>query len=213
MQVDAPIGLLSIAESIQRDREIGGVGYDWRLTVISQYTNSPVLLSVIQQFVEGIDPTQTVEDFFNLIFNIQTARGYGLDVWGRIVGVGRVLQLPIVGAEFLGYEEGDDWKPFGEGVFYTGDTLTNNFALADEPYRRLILAKSLANLSDGSIAAINRILMLLFNEYGNCFVTDGGDMTMTYTFGSQLSVIDFAIISQSGVLPRPVGVTATIVQL
>lgn len=188
------------------------VRFDWLATVISQYANSPVLLELLQNFADYIDPTANLEDFFTAVLSVDTATGYGLDVWGRIVGVSRILQIPIVGAYF-GFSASLDAHSLNESPFYNGAALTQNYALSDGAYRRLILAKALANICDGSIPAINQILVNLFSQYGNCYVTDGGDMTMTYTFGDALSPVDFAIVSQSGVLPRPAGVSATIIQL
>lgn len=186
--------------------------FDPSQTIISQYANSPVLCALITSFSEMIDPTAKIDDFFRLVFDLNTAQGYGLDVWGRIVGVSRVLNLPVAG-EYLGFSQASDAEPFGQAPFFNRQTLTTNFALSDTAFRRLIFAKALANISDGSIPSINRILTLLFGQYGNCYVTDGGDMTMTFTFGSDLAPVDLAIVSQSGILPRPVGVSSTIVQL
>lgn len=206
------LGELSIMEGLATAVAVPP-GFDWFITVISQYANSPVLLSLLENLCGYIDPTKNVEDFFNFVFNVDTAVGQGLDVWGRIVGVSRILRLPD-GSDYFGFSEAaPSAHSFGEAPFYGGGTLTQNFALSDGAYRRLILAKALANICDGSIPAINQILINLFGDYGNCYVTDGQDMTMTYTFGSTLSPVDFAIVSQSGVLPRPVGVSATIVQL
>lgn len=186
--------------------------FDPSQTIISQYANSPVLCALITSFSEMIDPTAKIDDFFRLVFDLNTAQGYGLDVWGRIVGVSRVLNLPVAG-EYLGFSQASDAEPFGQAPFFNRQTLTTNFALSDTAFRRLIFAKALANISDGSIPSINRILNLLFGQYGNCYVTDGGDMTMTFTFGSDLAPVDLAIVSQSGILPKPVGVSSTIVQL
>lgn len=186
--------------------------FDPSQTIISQYANSPVLCALITSFSEMIDPTAKIDDFFRLVFDLNTAQGYGLDVWGRIVGVSRVLNLPVAG-EYLGFSQASDAEPFGQAPFFNRQTLTTNFALSDTAFRRLIFAKALANISDGSIPSINRILTLLFGQYGNCYVTDGGDMTMTFTFGSDLAPVDLAIVSQSGILPKPVGVSSTIVQL
>jgi Protein of unknown function (DUF2612) len=36
-------------------------------------------------------------------------------------------------------------------------------------------------------------------------------MTMTYTFAFQLSPVELAIVTQSGVLPKPTGVLASVV--
>lgn len=206
------LGQLAVAEAVLTPGVVPSSRFDWFATVLSQYANSPILLSLIENFADCVDPSANFDEFYRLIFNVDTAQGYGLDVWGRIVGVSRVLRLPSAGVYF-GFSESIDAYPFDEGIFYGGGSLTNNFALSDEAYRRLILAKALANISDGSIPSINQILINLFADpYGNCYVTDGEDMTMTYTFSTRLSPVDYAIVSQSGVLPRPAGVSVTIVQ-
>jgi hypothetical protein len=143
-------------------------------TFISQYAQSPTIRRMVNDFNAYLDPTQSLDQFYELIWNVDTAVGYGLDVWGRIVGVGRVLQVNIVG------------------------------------YRVLVKAKALANICDGSIPAINQILLLLFPGRGNCYVADG-DMLMTYTFEFPLTPVEGAIVAQSGILPRTAGVTQFLV--
>lgn len=212
MIADDATGEQSIAQSINAGGLIDTAGFNWFLTVISQYANSPVLLEVLGNMASYIDPTVNIDRFFRLIWNVDTAEGYGLDVWGRIVGVSRVLQLPL-DEDYFGFEEATDAFGFNQAPFFNGNVLTSNFSLSDTAYRKLILAKALANISDGSIPGINQILINLFSDYGNCYVTDGNDMTMTYTFSASLSPVDFAIVSQSGVLPRPAGVSVSIVQL
>jgi hypothetical protein len=186
-------------------------GFDWRPTVISQYQNSPTLLQLVQNMSDNIDPGADLNQFYDLVWNIDTAQGYGLDVWGRIVGVGRVLNVPS-GAWF-GFQESTDANGFNQQPFFSGGGLTENFSLTDEAFRLLILAKALANITDGSIPAINQILLNLFPGRGNCFVTDGLDMTMTYTFDFPLSPVDLAIVESSNVLPRPAGVSVTVIHL
>lgn len=159
--------------------------YVWK-TIISQYANSDVLTTLITNFDSYIDPTKNLENFFDFIWNVDTAQGYGLDVWGRIVGVGRNLQLP--GAlRFFGFEEmgtitGAD--PFNVSPFYTGQTLTQTFRLSDLAYRKLVLAKALSNISDGSIPSINQLLINLFGAEGrgNCYVTDGHQVAPYFGF-------------------------------
>lgn len=178
-------------------------------TVISQYANSPVLLGLIGVFRDYVDPSANLDEFYRLIWDVGTAQGYGLDVWGRIVGISRVLAVP--NDDFLGFEEALPGSlPFNQGVFYVGTGLTSNFALSDTAYRRLIIAKALANICDGSIPSINRILMALFPANGNCYVQDNGDMTIVFVFETALSPVEYVIAAQSGVLPRPTGVTATV---
>lgn len=186
---------------------------DWEQTVVSQYGNSPTTLRLIENFNDYIDPTVNIDLFYDKIFNVATAVGYGLDVWGRIVGVSRVLT--ISSAIYFGFAEPADSAeaPFNQAPFYSGQPTTENFALTDEAFRELIYAKALANISDGSIGSINAILIALFGDSGVCYCTDGQDMTMTYHFDFILSPVQEAIVSASGVLPKPAGVTLTIVQV
>jgi hypothetical protein len=69
----------------------------------------------------------------------------------------------------------------------------------------------LANISNNSIPAINNILMTLFGASGVCYCTDGLNMTMTYTFTFVPSDVQLSIIETSGVLPRPSGVSVSVV--
>lgn len=188
-------------------------------TIMSQFSNSPTLWQLIANFDTYIDPSANIDQFYDLIWNVNTAVGYGLDVWGRIVGVGRVLQIATFDYFGMKGPSGASGLPFDQAIFYNGQTLTANYALLDDPYRTLILAKALFNISDGTISSINQILINLFGPTGllpvagNSYCTDGLNMTITYTFGSILNHVQEAIVYQSGVLPRPAGVAATVVQL
>ncbi|MBI1213612.1 MAG: DUF2612 domain-containing protein [Alphaproteobacteria bacterium] len=185
--------------------------FQWPQTVISQYANSPILLKLIEDFDENVSQPVNMQAFYDLVWNVDTAQGWGLDVWGRIVGVSRVLQIPS--GSFMGMEgpAGASGDPFNVSPFYAGSGASENFSLTDQAFRTLILAKALANISDGSISALNQLLVSLFPGRGNCYVTDGNDMTMTYTFEFPLSEVEYAIISQSGALPKPSGVSVIVV--
>ena len=202
------IGYLAIGEG-----SVGNIRpFDvWR-TVISQYANSPRLMALITNFQDAIDQTANFEQFFDLIWNVDTAVGYGLDVWGRIVAVNRVLHLGV-GPPYFGFDEGyPDYEPYDTAPYYSGGKLTTNYMLSDDGFRILILAKAFSNICDGSMPAINRLLKMLFTPI-RAYCTDGLDMTMTYTFESKLSAVQYAILTQSGVFPKPTGVSYTVVQL
>lgn len=181
-----------------------------RVTLLSQYANSPVIIALIDAWSEAIDRLVGFNDFYRAVWNVDTAAGFGLDIWGRIVGVSRALFVPT--ANFLGFASSSDALSFGDGIFYGGGAFTTNYQLTDAAYRQLILAKAALNITNGSIPAINAILRALFPNYENVYVRDNADMTMTFVFGAQLSKVDYAIVTQSGVLPRPVGVSVTIEQ-
>jgi hypothetical protein len=191
---------------------IGSVpAFDYWTTIISQYANSTILTTLIGNFFQYIDQTANLDAFYDNIWNIATAVGPGLDIWGRIIGVTRTLFVP--GSQrYLGFEEATlSMDPLNVSPFYIGAPLTSNYQLTDNSYRTLLYAKALNNISDGSIPSINTILRTLFPGRGNCFVVDNLNMTMVYKFNFVLSSVELAILLQSGVLPKPVGVSATIV--
>lgn len=183
---------------------------DFQRTIISQYSTAPTLNQLLFGWNENLDPGVLIDLFYNQVWNVDTAVGWGLDVWGRIVGVGRVLELAA--EKYLGFEEATTLSadPFNQSPFYSGQQTTSNFILADDGFRVLILAKAAANIWDGSIPGLNQILLLLFPDRGNCYVIDNRDMTMTYFFDFELTPVELAIVLQSGVLPKPAGVSATV---
>ena len=189
--------------------------FNWLTTVISQYANSPALLSLLASFSECVDQTANFDAFFDNIWNIDTAQGIGLDIWGRIVGVNRNLQ--VSNSTWFGFNQNsigaDTWGPGGESPWYTGEPVTSNYALTDSAYRQLILAKAAYNICDGSIPAINNLMMNLFGSSGVCYCTDLGGMAMTYTFLFAPNPVQSAIIYQSSVLPKPVGVSTSVIIL
>lgn len=188
--------------------------FDYIRTVISQYGNSPTALQLIDNFWGYLDQSANFDAFFDQVWNVDTAVGYGLDIWGRIVDVGRVVFLPLPTVYFgLTGPLGVSGDSLNVAPMWNGAPTTTNFALADDPYRILILAKALSNISDGSIPSINKILRALFPGRGKCYTRDLGGMEMTYTFEFALTDVELAIVSQSGALPKPDGVDATVEQV
>lgn len=189
---------------------IGTPPYDWQQTVISQYGNSASLLAIISSFAAAYDQSANIDNFFDDVWNIDTAVGYGLDVWGRIVGVSRVL--PIV-TKYLGWDEAGftSADPFNVSPLYSGEPITSNYILSDSAYRQLILAKAAANIWDGSIPGLNAMLRLLFPGQ-SAYCTDGQDMTMQYVFGFVLNPVQASIVQSIGILPRSTGVLSSVVE-
>lgn len=189
---------------------LGTTPFNWAKTVLWQYQASPTILALVASLAEAIDPTLDLDTFYDYVWNIETAQGFGLDIWGRIVGVGRVY--PIASGTYFGFEEATDKLGWNQGPFYGGGQFTTNYALSDTAFRQLILAKAQANILDGGTASINRLLMTMFAGRGNAYVIDGNDMSMTYAFGFALTPVDLTIIENSGVLPQPAGIVQNAIQ-
>ena len=184
-----------------------------RRTVISQYANSPVLLGIIDAINEAVDPAADFDVFYRLVWDLDTAEGYGLDVWGRIVGIARTLKVDIPPYNFGFSTPTRDFAPFGQAPFVSSGAVTRNYALPDDIYRKLILVKAAANIAACTPPVLNRLLTALFGDRGRCYVSDYGYMQMRYTFEFYLTLPDLAILLHSGVAPTPAGVSVAIVQL
>ena len=181
-------------------------------TVASEYANSPVLMQLLENMQAYLDPTADLDNFYNQIWNVDTAVGYGLDVWGRIVGVSRYITLPLNGLDVVGFSNPDeDWDTMSQAPFWDGSPSSGTqFMLSDDSFRKIILVKALSNISDCSALAINQMLQKLFGSLGKCYVVDTGSMTMMLVFEFQLDQISLSILLQSGIIPRPAGVLAHI---
>jgi hypothetical protein len=180
-------------------------------TELSQFAQSPCLATLVDLVNQHFDPSQNIGNFYDFVWNLTTAKGWGLDVLGRIVGVQRVLQISA--GEYLGFEQmgNPPANPFNQAPFFDGEPTTSNYALSDDAFRLLIAAKAAANICDGSIPAVNAILLALFPGRGDCYVVDNEDMTLDYHFTFTLQPFELAILTETDVLPRATGVTATVV--
>lgn len=183
---------------------------NYEKTIISQYANSPTICKLIENMNEYIDPSANFQAFYDFVWNIDTAEGFGLDIWGRIVGVARELQVPSIGAYFGFDTTNQDFTPFNVAPFRSSDSsLYGAYKLADHAYRALILAKALANITITTAPATNQMLQKLFPGRGRCYCQDLGNMTMKLIFEFVLQPYEVAIVTTSGVINRPAGVALT----
>jgi len=193
----------------------------WDKTLLSQYCDSPTIKGMLQAFNDAVDPTADLAAFYYNIWNVATAVGNGLDIWGQIVGVSRYLQ--VAATPYLGFEEAytaptaaTGPQPFNQDPFYNGVVSTNTFALSDTQYRQLIMVKAAANISDLSVPSINALLRAEFgvnngtDPYGPAYVQDLENMQFNYHLGFIPNGAQIAIINNSGVFPRPAGVKANL---
>lgn len=194
-----------------------GVGASFNIdkTVISQYANSPTFVQIIENYKTYLDQNPNIDAFFDMMWNIDTAVGYGLDVWGRILGVERTVQVPSPSSVYFGWAQADGdghITGWNQAPWYGGAAISQNYTMTDDQYRVVLLAKAAANISDGSVRSMNQILLALFPGRGRCYVQDNQNMTLTYVFEFTLTPVEVATVAQSGVLPRPTGVSTSFTQ-
>ena len=176
-------------------------------TIISQYGTSATITKLIQNMNEYLDPRADFDTFFDFVWNVETAQGFGLDIWGRIVNVSRELTINAQQSYFGFSDALPGSHPFDEAPFYVGDPgATQTYILGDDAYRQLILVKALTNISATNAPTLNQLLQNLFGDRGRCYVNDMGGMRLRYTFEFNLTAYEWAIITQSGAMPHPAGV-------
>ncbi len=145
-------------------------------TIASQYATSPIITSLIDSMNAAIDPSRDIDNFYIWVWDVATAQGFGLDIWGRIVGVSRtLLTIPVT-------------------------------VLNDSDYRTLILLKALGNISASTSYSINSVLLnwlgnvrAYVNDLGNMEMLLNFEFLLTPT---QLAILQYAGIFP---LPTAVG--------
>lgn len=176
---------------------------DIKPTIISQYAHSPTLLSLLECFNQCICPSEKLREFYDLVWHIDTAESYGLDVWGRIVGVSRHFKITPSDV-YLGFANG--FLPFDQGVWSSGDGTTATYTLSNDAFRQLIMIKAMSNIIYATAYNINRLLIAMFRDRGRAYFMKIGTMKARYIFDFDLTPYEKAIITQSNVLPQPSGV-------
>jgi len=181
--------------------------FDVKQTIVSQFTNSPTLSALVANMDSYINPAANIQAFYDKVWNIDTASGFGLDIWGRIVDVSRYLKIPY-SEKYFGFSSpaGASGVPFGQGVFAPPiQNQTTTYQLTDDAYRRLILCKCLSNIVEVNAPAVNQLLQKLFPGRGRCYVNNLGGMNVRYVFEFNLLPYEQSIVTSSGVLPIPAG--------
>lgn len=150
----------------------------------SQYAASPHILALLAGYQLNLELTQDIDLFYEKIFNIYTAEGWGLDNWGRILGISRLI-------------EDEDT-----------DTTLN---LSDDLYRALLLYKALANISSSDAATLNSLLNVLINTgisgFPNvAYVLEVDTMVIRWVFEDFLTDEQLAVFKVAGTLARGAGV-------
>lgn len=174
----------------------------------SQYAASVRITAILQSAKDHILPDADMDLFFNSIYNVETAIGYGLDAWGSIVGISRYIQ--------------EVERDLDGRLIPTSITLT----LDDEHFRNLIFCKAASNIMDSTLYSINYILKKLYPNYtcyarnNSGYVTEDGitrattPMEITYVFyNSQLTPLELSIFAQFAEFNRGAGVGWNMVEV
>ena len=147
--------------------------------ILWQYDDAEKFKNLVANEQEFMDEavTQFWQDFNVNIFNLSTCNTFGLELWGKLLGVARPTYL-----------DG------GVAVEYS-----------DEQYRLVLQARIYLLTFDGSAYSLNRFFKMLFPQYP-VIITDNYDMTVTIGFVQEPTDDMKTIFRDSDFLPRPSGV-------
>jgi len=163
--------------------------------MLSQYANSPKYVSLYNGLTELFNNAQTIEDWYNVVFNLKTAEGFGLDIWGKILNQGRQFSYNDNGTTVNVYLGGE--QTIG-GITYSAEYM-------ESMYRTVLFLKALSNVTNCTIASMNNLLQFFYNRRGGVYVLEYNPMEIRYVFEFYVSDLEKAIFTTE-VMPRPTGV-------
>ena len=203
-------------------------------SILWQYNEAVNLISLLSQKQAWYTVNQSNfwDNWFNDVFNLQTANFFGLSVWSYILDLPLLVPLnpepntkPIWG--FNAYAPSfptllNSYFNFGNGNFSTKGqavilTLAEQrFILRLRYYQLISNGATYTNpnevaLNPQTIPSINKFLNYLLSTsdidpIGNITVLDGLDMTMTYVFDFDVSDELRFVLTHFDLLPRPAAV-------
>ena len=181
--------------------------WDIAETVQSQYATSKRMRAVIDAFWQAINPKSDIDLLYKKLVNPRTAEGWGLDIWGRIVAIGRSYLAVEDDTPYFGFDPpGDIVNPrlnnFGNAPFYK--QVLGKVRLGDTAFRTYVFLKALINISNSSLASLNRMVKLLFPD-AEIQVLHTGTMVLRILILSALSSSDKAALDNLPWLPAGVG--------
>ena len=172
--------------------------WDIAETVQSQYATSKRMRAVIDAFWQAINPKSDIDLLYRKLVNPRTAEGYGLDVWGRIVAIGRSYLAVDDDTPYFGFDPPEGVKnerlnSFGNAPFYK--QVMGKVELADTMYRTYVFLKALINISNSSLAGLNHMVRLLFPD-ADIQILHTGTMVLRVLILSPLSESDKAALDE-----------------
>lgn len=176
-------------------------------TVQSQYAASPHIRALVDSFWKAINPEADINEIYKNMVDPDTAVGFGLDVWGRMVSIGREYIALGENTKYLGFNPPADvtnprLDSLNNAPFYR--PVNGKVRLADTAYRTYIFIKALINISDGTLARINKMLVFMFPNTKICCI-HVDTMVLRLVIQTRISAADKTALLQLPWLPAGVG--------
>lgn len=169
-----------------------------------QYNDAAAIQSLLTQKQEWWTENQTAfwENWYNDVFNLQTANDFGLAVWSFILNLPLFINiLPITPKISWGF--GQYRKNFNNGNFARTQ---GGIVLTTEQKRLVLRLRYFQLITRGAAPEVNAFLKIVFVDYGDVYMLDGLDMSITYVFMFDPPSALLQALTDYDLLPRPAGV-------
>ena len=181
----------------------------------TQYRDSLKLIAYIKALLHEADTLESV--FRDLLENrwIETATGVNLDILGSIVGQTReFIDAEIF--DYFGFADNPIAQSFGTladvgigGRFRAVDEATQGIRLlTDDEYRLFIKARIIRNTTSSTPEEIITQFRFLFDS-PIVIIREGLKASYEISIGRRLSLNEKSIISQTNIVPKTAGVSAS----
>lgn len=179
----------------------------------------------INRLMDNLLPLLTINplDFYTIYFDIDTCEKDGLDNYGRILELSRVISINTATEGVFGFGVQSDYpiddkgypQNFNNGYFYNPDyeDLPTQYTMTDFEFRLALRFRYAALTTNLSLKAINKIMNNLLTKLDpayKCKVYQSAVMQLTYSFNFNLLPWLKSLFINRNVLPVPAGVTAII---
>lgn len=178
-------------------------------TIFSQYANSPRILKIISDLNDAIDPQYYIDDFYEYVYRLSTAKGFALDIWAIKVGVSRSAPMSDPNSKKFGYSPA--YEPFNTYPFSGSGSGFTSYQLPDSLLRELIIIKTATNIIYATAININKLLLMIFDER-RAYYNITGHMTAEYVFEFGLSPFERMMVYTLKMLPQPCGVGISFIE-
>ena len=191
-----------------RDIQLFDFSVDLLAAILWQYNDAANLQSILQQKQDWFNENQEQFwiDFYNNIFNLETANEFGLAVWAIILGLPLFINAPPTPDDvpIFGFGSANGAVNFDNGILGEQNGTVYNLPL--ETKRTALKLRYFQITSSGTVPETNRMLDYVFGSKGKAFLEDYGDMTQGYIFLFPVTWDLAYIFNNLDILPRPAGV-------
>jgi hypothetical protein len=197
---------------------------EYQSLLIKQYWEKPKASAEIELQASTWNRIFEWLQSFGVEFDLDTASGDRLDIIGRILGLGRVVDA-VIDKVYFGFFSDPNAATMGdrflgplESAAPFADRFQQNYTalqLNDNDYRLFLKIRAAKNYSSGFMISgekigIQDVINTAFN--GRAYIIDNQDMTLSLYLGVGFDLNKFRAIESAGLLPKPQGVRINLVE-